>query len=1584
MLNSALQHLGRSSRTARLDAYLALNGALKTYDGIPEPEAILNKSSLLMQFMARDLTWKDDEGKIDRHIVTQALHLACAIVFNARTAQALDEEFRSFLLDRSLIVLDQPDMPKAIIKGHALLLCQYRLHVSVMTPVRAEKLIVALHTIQERCSGNSIIPARLIIYHRILEQAPGTMLSKMREWIEHVFHGLLSNVNEARTRALETLTAAGLSLGTNFQAAKGIYELFERDTGENETYGDFFLGRLRAMIEDSEMAPFVPQVWAGIILFLRSKRRPFERWPSIKNWLMILQQCLNSGDNATRHQAHIAWNKLVFAVMPDSSTSDNFRSMLKVPIQVGLKTRVKDKHSQVQRALAMESYCNLVYYALRPGLSHDVLDKAWTLYIDEVLGPVARYSSRGLQFTCNVLQGLFSRGDDVWNINAANEPRTVKPEDLPRLEPRWTRSRFARIVKLVEPILAMDLNTQTADRAHVDRFWQACLMSIAEAGTQEVKTSNELKEVIAQLTNLFRRLWNGTTGLQSASDISTWLTRFQQLLKVAVETIGHGHFVQNFLITTCADEVEATLTPSSRPSKHPMPDQSSAVFLLALHGNATEAMCQSDVYAHSPRWLLRLLIDTKTSASASLALLQRALQVSVSATSGAPNSSIKSLIWTAIAGSAVDIVESQASMPLIRDGQIGPVLTSALYILHHGVLLASEDQAARNITLRLYAAVCTLASQSGGEGSLVVGVMEPFAKTVVDNPATVTIESAVELATNILSHSRWVKSRQVLDAGRKFVGARGLDSPKTTAFDPFEHVYAVMYTTSSRAYVANWRGHALQPFFDSYVHFMKSCPSAIFATALKRTQGAIIPWLEDREHQVFRPAALSKASDGVPECIARGWTTILDIIRALPRKDQYLLKQLESLLLAGFSSPSRDIANATITFWNDTFGTDATLSYPVSLEAVLFARSLQADVLLPGLRKDTDNIASLELPDFIEVSQMKKTAADIVPDLDISCRIASMLRRPETENTLIKQHLAQTASARRETPEKTAMRRLPASLPRLRHDDSQIDFAAIEASSPISEGTSQLLTDRQREVRARQQDDAHMYPEMSSSPFAPAESIVKRLVFTPSVVDVNMSRPFDTPDEINDANPMSDDLPSSPTPRAVRRETINSAPQQQAQEEDGDDTNDLDSAPPSSPPRRRAPEPEHASDDVSSVEGSLQTEMGGTDSRLESNAVYTEIADVATDHQLEIPLEVPAGMSLPAAQLLREEAAAGDGDSLPEELVSMEEQALPMQPQSELERWPESIDCGNNAGSSRASSPAETQNSSQVDAIPASQVEKPAGPRASGKKRKRGSGIRYTTRKRKPPSPLKKLMSKVLDVQPEDDDDDIGEEIIVASSQSPGMSLMDGPKELLEGTNQSDEDQISSPATRDVESERELPAIRGKRGRGRPRNQDNLNKIEAGPVDKSLKRRASNISADAVSEAFDADDAPAKVRKLREACDKSLIRDSPLSQDNLRTARVTRRSSLAAKAQSQEDDLGQHEDVEVSDEATTSQELTSSPTTERKIAQPKSLLGRLRGILADCRSMILGSQEEREFDNVLYEMRREIHEAGRRSAEMNR
>jgi hypothetical protein len=1580
MLNSALQHLGRPSRSARLDAYLALNGALKTYDGIPDPEAILGKSSLLVQFMARDLAWKDDEGRVDRDIVTQALHLASAIIFNARTAHALDEEFRSFLLERSLVVLDQPEMPKAVIKGHMLLLCQHRLHVAVLTPARAEKLISALYTIQDRCSGNSFIPARLIIYHRILEQAPGTMLGKMREWVEHVFHGLLSNHKETRTRALETLTAAGLSLGTNFQAAKGIYELFERKSSEEEKYGEFLLRKLWDNVEDPGMAPYVPQIWTAVILFLRSKRRPFERWPSIKHWLRLLQRCLNSGDNAIRHQAHIAWNRLVFSVMPDSSTSDSFRAMLKVPIEVGLKIRVKDKHSQVQRALAMESFCNLVHYAMRPGLSHDEIDAAWNMYIDGVLGPVASFSSRGSQFTCNVLQGLFSRSESVWNINAANEPRAIKPEDLARLEPRWIRSRFSLIVGLLEPVLAMHLSPQATDRSHVDRCWQSCLTAIAEAGTQEVKTSNELKEVIAQLTNLFRRLWSTSAELLSADEISTWFARFQSLVEAAIDTLGQGHFVQDFLTMTGSDEVAATVTPSSRASKHPLPTRSPAVLLMALHCRATKAVCQTESYARSPVWLLRLLVGTKSALSTNLLILQRSLHVCLDPTSMNQNPDSNEIIWTSIAQSAVVLIDSQNELTSNREGPINTILKSALFILQHGIHLTSGSRTSQHLMTTLYATLCTFALHRGGDGSLVLGIMEPFAKIIADNSATVTVETVIQLTTVVLKHSRWPKNRQALDLGRKYVGGYSLDSPKTTAFDPFDCVYTMVCTASKKAYCTSLKAECLQLFFESFIQFLRGCPPAILGAALRRTQETITNWVEDQNQELFRGSVLPEHEANTSTSVVQCWTSVLDLVRSLPRKEPSPLKSLEPLFIAGFSSPCKDVVNATITFWNTTFGIETALRYPPTLEAVLFARSLQADLLLPGLRKDTENIASFELPEMIDLSQTNITTADIVPNLGMTSRLATMLRRPETENTLIRQHLAQTALARQASPAKVALPKQPISLPKLRHDDSQIEFAAIEPSSPISEGTSQLLTDRQLEIRERQRDDAHMYPQMSSSPPPTGDPTIKRLVFAPPSVSVSTSGVLETPGEFNDANPMSDDLPSSPTPKAVKQIAGPVVLQEDAEEDYGDDDDsDLDSAPPSSPPRISEEGHQNKLHEKFPDDNPLTTDavaMPNKVSLTEDGGMGTEQSDVTTESDIETALNLQSDSALPTAQLLREEAAAVNGEASPEQQTVVDRSAAEIRSQMSQKYVAGDNGQTEDVESSRASSPLEVDDMTQLSAVSASQAEEPAEQRANGKKRKRASGTIYTSRKRKPSSPLKKLITNMLGMQQQDEDGDIGEEIVVASNQSPGVSFMDDESDAVEETGQSQEDQAGNQAV-DI-AVAETLAVQGKRSRGRPRKQDKGMNIGREPAVKSLKRRASNMSADLASD-DGVQDGNSEIMKLRGGRSVGRIRTSQPSQESPRSIRATRRSSLAAHARVQEDNHEQPVEATNPDEPSTSQEQPRDPVNERKIAQPKSLLGRLREILAECRNMILGSQEEREFDNVLFEMRREIHNAGRRS-----
>lgn len=55
---------------------------------------------------------------------------------------------------------------------------------------------------------------------------------------------------------------------------------------------------------------------------------------------------------------------------------------------------------------------------------------------------------------------------------------------------------------------------------------------------------------------------------------------------------------------------------------------------------------------------------------------------------------------------------------------------------------------------------------------------------------------------------------------------------------------------------------------------------------------------------------------------------------------------------------------------------------------------------------------------------------------------------------------------------------------RVRHDGSQIQFAAIEMSSPLNSdmSPSQIVTDHQREIKERQSREVAMFPELGSSP----------------------------------------------------------------------------------------------------------------------------------------------------------------------------------------------------------------------------------------------------------------------------------------------------------------------------------------------------------------------------------------------------------------------------------------------------------------------------------------------------------------------
>ncbi|TKA62957.1 hypothetical protein B0A49_11607, partial [Cryomyces minteri] len=161
--------------------------------------------------------------------------------------------------------------PKAIINHHLFLLAKQDFPTKLLTPSRADKILVALQDIQDQVTGSSVITYRLKVYEKLLCQAENVMVARISDWLEHIFHGMLSNVKETRNCAIDVGRKAGILLGTNSQATKAVIELFKSESESGSTYGDYFGARLTNMVANKEHGPYAAQIWAVVVLFFRKE-----------------------------------------------------------------------------------------------------------------------------------------------------------------------------------------------------------------------------------------------------------------------------------------------------------------------------------------------------------------------------------------------------------------------------------------------------------------------------------------------------------------------------------------------------------------------------------------------------------------------------------------------------------------------------------------------------------------------------------------------------------------------------------------------------------------------------------------------------------------------------------------------------------------------------------------------------------------------------------------------------------------------------------------------------------------------------------------------------------------------------------------------------------------------------------------------------------------------------------------------------------------------------------------------------------------------------------------------------------------
>ncbi|RSH89764.1 hypothetical protein EHS25_001847 [Saitozyma podzolica] len=146
LLEPATQQLAGESLSSRLDAYMQLLGALKAYEGFPGAQEIEGKLGLITQFIQRDVSRDlENGGPLDTNIVIHALKLSIALVWHPDISGHLSDEFKIFLVDRSINCLQNAKVPKSILTHHMHILSTQNFNAKVMSNARLTRLLAVLH-----------------------------------------------------------------------------------------------------------------------------------------------------------------------------------------------------------------------------------------------------------------------------------------------------------------------------------------------------------------------------------------------------------------------------------------------------------------------------------------------------------------------------------------------------------------------------------------------------------------------------------------------------------------------------------------------------------------------------------------------------------------------------------------------------------------------------------------------------------------------------------------------------------------------------------------------------------------------------------------------------------------------------------------------------------------------------------------------------------------------------------------------------------------------------------------------------------------------------------------------------------------------------------------------------------------------------------------------------------------------------------------------------------------------------------------------------------------------------------------------
>ncbi|KAI0096898.1 Rap1-interacting factor 1 N terminal-domain-containing protein [Nemania sp. FL0031] len=1232
MLESAIKHLAGNDRDSKVDAYTMLVRALKTSTNLPDRIALQSKMSLFMQFIQRDITTKGANGAIDPSMTNHALSLLTTFLLFPAIATAVTSDFAVFIIDHSIRSFEDSATPKEVVRLLMQVVVYQDFPSKVMTADRVGRLVASLHNMEKHIKGKSIIMSRIHVYRKLIKQSPTHMVSHS-EWLMDLFMDMLSSLKDIRSGAIALGLEASFTVAKEKQLSKKVMEIFQMTIDETP-YAKYYVQKLADMIEEKSEAAAVPRIWSVVILLLRC---PIDRWEFFSQWLAIIQQCFNSSDYQTILEANYAWNRLVYALhLYDSS----FLKTIGTLCQPFTQLRRKSKHLEELRKVRIEGICYLYYYAFKPILSSDKVDRYWDACVRTLIRTLAFSETDGKQAdaqqlpptddasqAANILTGLFDSSNvRIWKEDRVAENMPLRPDELPPLDPKWIRRNTTRVFSVVEPILLrlfLDLGNPESSSS---KLWKSLVRAVAAAASKEIKVSADAATFLGKALSLFVRIWSA--GLEVAAPSVDMQLSFLKASEIYITTmilsIGHLPFTEKLLSINQQNTLVPVATPSHRSGKQHGPARPPLHHLFSILSSLPPGISDGKDLSNLFRAVFGPFIHARSNRGRK-ELVQELMQISL------PDGPVSSGPWIFIAEAlAIPADNSQSSYLSTDSTSQSPIGQDFRDIVKH---LEKGAGNALNVPwfewLSLFDFAVGQATELSGEAGCSVAVVEPLAKALFETLATDSnsINSDVyRYAVQLICNARQPRDRQALDAARRRLWGTTVAGVRSASFDPFDNLYRLTSRLLEVSYMTadSITDEALSCLITETSNFFARSNQVLVFKSLVQLQQGLGLWIQDAAERYG-----SKQRSTVAQAVTLLWDRVCNLFQETTL-EQFQLDAIEQLLCCAFKSKHRHIVNNAVLLWNRGFENATEIKYPVTLRDVLLSLRPYVDIALPGL--DTSNCdTNTSIPLFID----SQDDLDIVTSSGRLSRISSTpnpppsggIETPRSKQTpqsdLNKVQDLQASS--RPTSARSTRSSKRNRTPKIRHDDSQIQFATIEEFSPSNRTIeSQILTDRQKEVRQRQLENAGLLRSIQSSP----ENDTERLALTsrqaptqqPSVTESQTTDRSATPK----ATRSFDYVSSTPTPRRGQNSII---------DEDHEMTDDVPSSPPE-PRRNLLPEMKSHSRDTCIID-----DMPVTSSPISGSPV-SKAPLGPRGEQLGLPV---GAISIAMASVSKEEAPTSYG-----------------------------------------------------------------------------------------------------------------------------------------------------------------------------------------------------------------------------------------------------------------------------------------------------------------------------------------------------